>query len=115
MPWRAYALRVTGVRAHNPHLNGGLSVALKDQQRKAKQSWWTSQGVCDWAVVPRTTTTPRPSPIRRLPKLATNRMIVRNGPWSAEASGVVLGHLHTNLPRWQVPPGSIDRRARSGR
>jgi hypothetical protein len=99
---------VTGVRAHNPHLNGGLSVDVKDQQRKAKQSWWTSRGVCDWAVVPRTTTTPRPSPIRRLSKLATNRMIVaklamvcqgkRGGPWPSAHQ----------LPRCQVPPGSIE-------
>jgi hypothetical protein len=46
----AYALRVTGVRAHSPHL-GGLSVAAKDQQRKEKQSSWSSRGVCCWAVV----------------------------------------------------------------
>ena len=51
MLWRAYALRITGVRAHNPHLNSGLSVAVKDQQRKEKQSQWTSRGVCGWAVV----------------------------------------------------------------
>jgi hypothetical protein len=48
-----------------------------------------------------------PSPIRRLPKLATNCTIMRNSPWSAEASGVVLGLLRTNYPRYQVRSGSI--------
>ena len=45
-----------------------------------------------------------PSPIRRLPKLPTNCTIVGNSPWSAKASGVVLGHLHTNYPDTKSSP-----------
>ena len=57
-----------------------------------------------------------PSPIRALPKLATNCTIMRNSPWSAKASGVVLGLLHTNYPMpspVRIHPGSeLDPAAR---
>ena len=56
-----------------------------------------------------------PSPIRRLPKLATNCTIVRNSPWSAKASGVVLGHLHTNYSDAKSGPDPSGQRARPGR
>jgi hypothetical protein len=56
-----------------------------------------------------------PSPIRRLPKLATNCMIVRNSPWSAKVGRVVLGHLHTNYPDAKSGPDPSGQRARPGR
>ena len=90
---------------------------LRSRKHKRRNNHgWTSGGGCGWvwfySTVNDDTT---PSPIRRLPKLATNCMIVRNSPWSAKAGRVVLGHLHTNYPDAKSGPDPSGQRARPGR
>jgi hypothetical protein len=100
--------RVTVAGAHTHTLNGGLSGAVKDQQRKGET---IMDGPAEESVAGcgsrALSTTPPASPIRRLPKLATKLHDRAKLPMVCQGQrGSPWPSAH-QLPRYQARPGSI--------
>jgi hypothetical protein len=98
--------RVTVAGAHTHTLNGGLSGAVKDQQRKGEtiMDGPAEESVAGCGSRALSTTPPRRVRSGGCRNSRRNCTIVRNSPWSAKASGVVRGHPHTNYPDTKPGP-----------